>query len=260
MAGDRRAHTASLGARVHPAVGPLAVVVVLLWSAAAHAGPPYITDDPEPVEYLHWEIYLASLLAVTSAGATGTAPHVEVNFGAAKDLQLHVIAPLAFARPQGGPTTYGPGDVELGAKLRFVDESKWAPMIGTFPLIELPVGSEARGLGSGHLRAFIPLWIQKSFGPWTTYAGGGFWFNPGEGKQNYAFVGWQAQRRLSKHATVGAEVFYTSADRVGGAGNLAFNLGLVVDLTVHHHVLLSAGRSIAGDTRFQSYVAYQLTL
>src|SRR5450432_350943 len=66
------------------------VVAILLASAAAQAGPPYVTDDPEPVDYRHWEVYLASQDAITSGGASGTAPHVEVNYGAVPDLQLHL--------------------------------------------------------------------------------------------------------------------------------------------------------------------------
>jgi hypothetical protein len=231
----------------------------LLLPTAVHAGPPYVTDDPETVEFLHWEIYLATQDELTPGGATGTAPQLEVNFGAAPNLQLHLIAPLAYARPARGPAAYGPGDVELGAKLRLVEEGQGMPMVGVFPLVELPAGSEPNGLGTGHVRVFIPLWLQKSFGPWTTYGGGGYWVNPGPGNQNYWYVGWQAQRRLSELATVGGEVYYTTADRIGGDANLRFNVGLVLDITDHHHVLLSAGRSLAGDSRFQGYLSYQLT-
>jgi len=231
----------------------------LLAPTMARAGPPYVVDDPEPVGYLHWELYLATQHELTPDGATGTAPHVEVNFGAAPGLQLHLIAPLAYARPSGGPTAYGQGDVELGAKIRFIEEGRWMPMVGAFPLLELPIGNESRGLGAGHLRAFFPLWLQKSFGPWTTYGGGGYWVNPGSGNQNYWFLGCQAQRRLSKLAALGGEIFYTTADRVRGDGNLRFNLGLVLDFSDHHHLLLSAGRSIVGDTSFQGYLAFQLT-
>jgi hypothetical protein len=251
-----RSRTSSLRLRL---LAPAAAIMCLLVPAVARAGPPYSTDDPEPVGYLHWEFYLAMQNEHTSNGSTGTAPHFEVNFGAAPNLQLHLIAPLAYSRPSGGPTSYGPGDAEIGAKLRFVEESEWMPMVGTFPLVELPTGSEPQGLGAGHVRVFIPLWLQKSFGPWMTYGGGGYWVNPGEGNQNYWYVGWQAQRQVSKVATVGGEVFYTTADRVGGDGNLRFNVGLVLDFTDHHHLLLSAGRSIAGETLFQSYLSYQLT-
>jgi hypothetical protein len=46
----------------------------------------------------------------------------------------------------------------------------------------------------------------------------------------------------------------------GGKGDLRFNLGLIADVSAHHHLLVSVGRSIVGDTRFQSYLAYQLTI
>ena len=103
--------------------------VALLWPAPLFAGPPYITDDPEPVEYQHWEFYLATQHELTPDGAVGTLPHVEINYGAVPNLQLHLIAPLAYARPSDGGIHYGPGDIELGAKLRFVQESGWVPMV-----------------------------------------------------------------------------------------------------------------------------------
>jgi hypothetical protein len=132
-------------------------------------------------------------------------------------------------------------------------------MVGTFPLLEIPAGNETKGLGSGHLHGLLPLWLQKNVGPWTSYGGGGYWFNPGSGNHNYGYVGWLLQRRLSELATLGTEIFYTSADRTGGNGNLRFNVGLVLDFTQSHHLLVSAGRSIAGETRLQGYLAYQLT-
>ncbi len=233
--------------------------VTLLAPATAHAGPPYVTDDPEPVEFGHWELYLGTQHSVTRTGASGTAPHVEANYGALPGLQLHIIAPLAYAHPNDGPWFYGVGDIELGAKFRFIDENKWMPMVGTFPQFELPVGSESKGLGTGHLHVLIPLWLQKSLGPWTTYGGGGYWRNPGDGNRNFWYVGWLMQRRLSI-AALGTEVFYTTPDQVGGPANLRFNVGLVLDLTGHHHLLLSAGRGILGDSLFQGYAAYQLTL
>ena len=236
------------------------VVGALLLPASLLAGPPYITDDPEPVEYQHWELYLATQHELTRDGAAGTLPHVEINYGAIPNLQLHVIVPLAYARPSGGSTSYGPGDIEVGAKFRFVQESGSLPMVGTFPLVEIPAGSESKGLGTGHLHGLIPLWLQKSVGPWTSYGGGGYWFNPGAGNRSYGFIGWQLQRHLSELATLGAEIFYTTADHSGGSGNLRFNVGLVMDFTEHHHLLASVGRSIVGDTRLLGYLAYQLTL
>lgn len=229
------------------------VAASCLLASWAHAGPPYTTDDPEPVPYQHWELYLATQDEVGAGGASGTAPHVEVNYGAWPGVQLHAIAPLVYARD-----SYGIGDVELGVKLRFVQEQGARPMIGTFPLVEIPSGTG--DLGSGHVRAFLPLWLQASSGPWRTYGGGGLWIHPGAGNRNYALLGWQAQRQVGRHASIGGELVYRSPDHRDGPHDLRFAIGLVVDLTDHHHLMASAGRSIVGDTTFQGYFAYQLTL
>jgi hypothetical protein len=50
------------------------------------AGPPYITDDPDPVEYRHWEIYMASIFDKQPGAWTTTAPHLEVNYGLVPNL------------------------------------------------------------------------------------------------------------------------------------------------------------------------------
>jgi hypothetical protein len=235
-------------------------LLLLCLPSAAVAGPPYATDDPEPVEYRHWEAYLASQNVFSSGGAwEGTAPMAEVNYGALPNVHVHLIAPLAYDHPTGGSTRYGYGDTELGVKWRFVQEGEWVPMVGTFPIVELPTGSAPNGLGTGYTRIFLNLWLQKSFGPWTTYGGGGYWVNPGSGNRNYWFFGWQGQCRLGEVLTVGAEIFHTSAAEVGGSGETRFNVGLVADLSDVHHLLFSAGTLLGAPFGGQFYVAYQVT-
>ncbi|HVN97392.1 MAG TPA: hypothetical protein VMT62_13265, partial [Syntrophorhabdaceae bacterium] len=150
-------------------------------SSPIFAGPPFRTDDPEPVEYQHWEFYVATQYANDEDGVSGTAPHLEMNYGIVPNLQLHLLVPVAFDKPRGAPTLYGPGDVELGVKYRFIQEGTYRPMVGTFPILHLPSGSERRGLGNGDAQFYLPVWLQKSLGHWTTYGGGGYWLNPGAG-------------------------------------------------------------------------------
>ena len=228
-------------------------------AGSAFPGPPFVTDDPEPVEYRHWEIYLASEHAKDKDGWSGTAPHFEANYGALPNLQLHLIAPLAYVKPNDGPSHYGFGDMELGAKYRFIQENDWRPQVGTFTMLEVPTGSSSKGLGSGHVRAFLPIWFQKSFGPWQSYGGGGYWINPGSGNKNYWFFGWQVQRELSKAVTVGAEIFYNTPSANGEGGRTGFNIGTIINFTDEHHLLFSAGRGIHGQNLFSAYVAYQWT-
>jgi len=238
---------------------PWLAIAALLASVDASAGPPYITDDPEPVEHRHWEIYLASQSFDDTDGWTGTAPHVEVNYGAVPDVQLHVITPLAYSIPSHGPSAYGYGDTELGVKFRFVQERKWIPMIGTFPLVEAPTGSQAAGLGNGTTQIFVPVWIQKSFGAWQTYGGVGVWIDLGVRDRHWWYFGWQLQRQLFKWLAVGAEVFHQTPKGYGGVSDTRFNVGAVIDFSDTHHLLLSAGRGFEGPNLFQSYIAYQIT-
>lgn len=238
-------------------------VLLLLLSRPLWAGPPFQTDDPEPVPLGHWEFYLASIGTAGSGQAMYTAPHFEVNYGAAPGLQLHLVAPLERSTATGTPAEYGYGDTEIGAKYRIWKQAGARPEIGTFPLIELPTGSAARGLGSGHLQWFLPVWIQESWGGWTSYGGSGYWHNPGAGNRDWNFTGWELQRDLpheGRRGWVGGEIFHTSASTVGGQGSLALNLGAQINFSTQQHVIFSAGHSLTGPPAGIWYVAYYLTL
>ena len=225
-------------------------------SVRAWAGPPFLTDDPEPVALGHWEFYAASQWSVARHAADGTLPHFEVNYGALPGLQLHAIVPAGLAVRSGEPAQYGLGDIELGAKFRFIDETERRPQVGTFPLVLLPTGSEARGLGAGRTQVFLPIWVQKSFGPWTTYGGGGVRLASGE---RDGVAGWLLQRQLAKAVILGTEAFLT-IPMTSGPVELQINLGLVVNFTEVHHLLVSAGPAFGGEALGQGYVAYQITI
>lgn len=241
-----------------------ATLAAALCATPAIAGPPFRTDDPETVDYLHWEIDLFSTGTQVRGGTGATLPGIEVNYGALPDLQLHLIAPFAFDQASGRAAQYGYGDTELGIKYRFVreDEQGWRPTVGVFPQVEVPTGDASRGLGAGHAREFLPLWLQKSFADWTTDGGGGYWINPGIGNRNYWFVGWLLQRKVTQQLTLGGEVFHQTAATIGGKDSTGFNIGGTYDLTENHHFLLSVGRGIqnaATTNGFSYYIAYQLT-
>jgi len=212
------------------------------------------------VEYRHWEIYLASEHTKDKEGFSGTAPHFEINYGVWPNMQLHMIASFSYVKPNEGSTQYGFGDMELGVKFRFLQETGWLPQVGTFPQVEVPTGNHTCGLGNGRAQVLLPIWFQKSWGSWTSYGGGGYWINPGSGNENYWFVGWEVQRDLSKSITLGAEMFHVTPSMRGEGTRTAFNVGTIVNFTEEHHLLLSAGRDIHGRNLFSAYISYQLTL
>ena len=234
---------------------------LILNSNMVIAGPPYDTDDPVPVDFKSWELSLSSISSYYQTFSQGTLPHFEANYGIIKNAMLHMIVPLAFDNEYGVQNNFGLGDIEVGIKYRFIEETKYRPQIGIFPLCEIPTGNPENGLGSGKAQFFLPVWIQKSFGDkWQTYGGYGYWINPGEGNKNWNYVGWQVQYQVDEKVSVGAEVYYTTADTEGGENATSFNIGSVIDINEHNHILLSAGRSFNNNTLFQCYVGYLFTI
>ena len=237
----------------------LVVSTLLGTGTALLAGPPFRTDDPEPVALGHAEFYLAGTGARTSDGQTMAAPLLEFNYGLFPNLQFHIVAPFAQVKPAGESWTRGYGDTELGLKYRFIEEGDHLPQVGIFPMVELPTGNAELGLGTGHTTVYVPIWLQKSFGKWTTYGGYGWWRNPGDGQQNWSYTGWLLQREITDGLTLGGEVFHTTASTVDGQAAVGWNVGAILNLAEQHHLLMSLGKNASGPTETHWYLGYQFT-
>jgi hypothetical protein len=256
---------------------PYRLLCLTAWFALAspaHAGPPFQTDDPDPVEYHHFEMYAFELSDSTGKNAGGSlleVPAYEVNYGAAPGLQLHLVLPPTVAwLPANGPTYYGIGDTELGAKLRFFKETRHSPEIGIFPFFELPSGNADKGLGVGKTWYRMPLWLQKSWGrdgtQWTSYGGGGEAIIPETGYANYPFAGWLVQRQLNQKLTLGAELFGHGAEGPAALSTRAstlFDLGGIYEFRKFDEggfdLLFAAGRSIYGQPETYTYLSLYWT-
>ncbi len=242
--------------RIRPLLSLLALFAM---AVTALAGPPYVTDDPDPLEYRHWEIDIASMLLHDADGWNGTAPHVEFNYGVTSNLQLHVLTPTAFASVPHESAQIGYGYTEVGAKYRFLEEGKILPEAAIYPVVQIPPGSSSREIVSPHTEFFIPIWVQKRLGKWILGGGGGYWVNPGSEFRNWWFMGCVVQRKVSQHLTLGAEIFHETVSEVGGTQNTTLNAGAIVDLSDTYHLLFSAGHSIQGSGTFIAYVGLQIT-
>ena len=122
------------------------------------------------------------------------------------------------------------------------------------------MGSAARNLGTGRLHAYLPIWLQKTIGDWSSYGGGGYWINPGAGNRNYVFLGLELQRQVTESLALGGEMFHTTPASIAQVSETRFNLGAILDLSEHQHLIASAGRGLQGPNRFQTYAAWLITL
>lgn len=249
-----------------------AMALFFIVATAAKAGPPFQTDDPEPVDFRHYEFYTFGAMDGTGVEIDTVGPALEFNWGILPNTQFHIVLPAAAIFPYNnprysgagvGPRAWGVGDTEIGVKLRYLKETKYRPMIGTFTMIEVPTGDSANGLGVGKVWWRLPVWVQKSWGPWTTYGGVGETIIPQTGFNNFTYGGWLLQRDIGKKLTLGTEVFSH-----GNEGPLTTQPGAatLVDFGGYYYfrnpgfqLLFCYGHSVAGLAETYAYLGLYWT-
>ncbi len=266
------------------------LLVLLFVPLSALAGPPFITDDPEPVERHHWEFNNAVTLTHDQSGTTGSAPNVDVNYGVMPGVQLHVQPQLAYASAPG-LRSFGAGDSEFGVKWRLtpgadggegdgaaagkgddngavampgdVGETAGSGgwMISLYPLLDVPTGDAKRNLGAGVTSVFLPVWFQRTFGRWTAYGGGGYRRTQGSDNRNTWAGGWVMLYAFSEGLSLGGEVYGNTAATSGGRASVGFNLGGSLALASDYNLLFSAWRglrNVAATNQASVYLALQV--
>ena len=239
----------------------LTVLLICIAVPWALAGPPFMTDDPEPVDFKQSEYYIFSTVDRALDGYGVVGPAFEFNYGAAPNLHLHIIIPLQSSIPFHAVSTSGIGDIEIGAKYRFIQEKGNRPMVGTFVMLELPAGDSNRGLGNGTTIVKLPIWVQKKLGAgWQAYGGGGYLINDAPGGRNTPFFGWQVQKEINKKLTLGGEWFNPGRAAFDRENCHILNFGGMYNFYKNFSLLFSGGHSVQGESHAVGYFALYWTL
>lgn len=227
-----------------------AVFFILLFTPNAYSGIPFISDDPATVPYGQWESYLYSAVDRTSSYTLVQIPANETDIGVGTNLELHFVLPYAFYLPQQrtkNARTAGFDDMELGIKYRMVNESRYRPSLAFAPMFEMPTGDASRKLGNGRFWMMLPLWLEKNWGPWTSYGGGGYTFNPAPTMRSYPFSGWVVQRYLTQKLILGSELFWQGPASATTKAFTIFDVGGYYYFKRHFGLIFSAGQTIIGE-------------
>ncbi len=225
-------------------------------AAPAFAGPPYLTDDPQPTDTGHWEIYAFSVGEGRGSTLDANAG-LDLNYGPVSGVQLTATLPLGFTHDVADGWRSGTGDVELGVKYRFFHDEARGLSAAIFPRAILPTSSLAT---DEKTRFLLPLWVGKDFAGGTSlFGGGGYTINPGPGNRDF----WQAAVALthdvSRKVSIGAELTRQGPDTVGGTGQTRAGLGSIIQLSDHYALLFSAGPTWADHhTSYHVYAAFGL--
>jgi hypothetical protein len=206
-----------------------------------------MTDDPEPTDYQHFEIY-AFTQGMSAEGDTSGQSGIDFNYGAAPNLQLTATVPVDYDFPTGGTARSGFGNVELAAKYRFLTQQNFGLDVAVFPRVFLP--SVSTNLGEPHASFLLPLWLQKDWGSWSAFGGGGCELNRGGDSRDFCQVGLAVTDQVKTDLQLGFEIFHQTADTIGGLDTTSVGAGVRYDVDDHLHLLGYVGRGIenADDT------------
>jgi hypothetical protein len=232
----------------------IATNLLCLLCATPYAGPPFISDNPEPVKEGHWWLYLFCTADRTRNETNLNAPAIEVDWGFKHNYELHLVVPIASNLPRHGKSNTGLGDTEVGMTYRFIEETKNCPQVGFVPILNCPTGDKGRNLGNGRFWVKLPLWLQKSWDKWTTYGGGGYAINTAPGKKNFPYAGWVIQRELTDTFTFGSELYYQGKDSKSTDSFVILDGGGYLNFSKNFSLLFSAGHTIIGERHLVSYL------
>jgi len=244
------------------------LAVPRLWAQ----GPPFQTDDPVPVDLHHYEFYIFGAMDGTPAEIDSSGPAFEFNWGAIPRVQLHAILPWGAVVPSNnpvylpggaGPSAFGLTDMELGAKIAFIKESKHVPQIGSFTMFEMPTGDSTKGLSVGKVWYKLPLWMEKDWERWTVCGGGGYQVVPQTQYRDFPYTAWLVKHEFNKRLELGAEVFAHGREGFAAAQTQASTMidfgGYYHFKNPDHQLLFAYGHSIAGQTENYAYLGMYWT-
>lgn len=254
-------------------IAVLALLLALSSSRAWAQGPPYQVDDPVPVDYQHYEFYIFGAADGTPVEIDSAGPAFEFNWGAVPRVQLHAVFPLGVAAPLNhpvyapsgaGPTEFGVTDMELGAKIAYIKESKYFPQVGTFTMFEMPTGDFDKGLGVGKVWYKLPVWLQKNIGKWLLDGGAGETVVPQIGYRDFPYGGFLLKYTLSERLELGGELFAHGKEGVAAPQTQASTM---IDFGGYYHfkhnpneqLLFCYGHSVAGQTENYAYAGVYWT-
>jgi hypothetical protein len=197
---------------------------VLVAIHSAHAGPPFVTDDPEPVPPGGWEINVPFILERTPGRTEMNAPLFDLNYGL-PEVQSKVEFPIKIVRDDTSGTEAGAGDLLLGVKWRFLNNEKSHLQFGIYPQVLVPRAIGSVVLAEDERRLYCRCSRRRAGtnGPFMATSDIGGKMLPRT--RDYFYAGAVLERELSERIRLGAELFGNSPVERADRPDIAFNLG-----------------------------------
>ncbi len=260
----------------------LLLSLVIITSAFAQGGPPFITDDPGTPGDRHWEINFGWIGDHNPANAYYQLPDIDMNYGWGDRIQLKYELPLAAATDQNNTTRAGLGESLLGIKWRPYEyhragetksDENMLFSLGTYPQASInnPTSAVRRGIVENGPQYYLPVEFTAKWGPIDFNGEVGHWFGNQLVPSRWG-RGLIAGREFSQRFELYGELYdLQDANRISNIPKqreLTLDIGgrQTLDRGGHLRLLFMGGRGIQAVTRQNSepswiaYVGLQILL
>lgn len=193
---------------------------------ATPQSPPLETDDPGVPDKGTWEINLTTHADLSKEAQRLDVLLIDANYGMLPTIAGHEVPtqvklefPLAAARANGEPFTFGAGEARLGLKFNVYVNEHQGVSLSVYPQIEFAAGGNGnveKGLADPGQTLIVPLLVSREFRYFILVVNGGVektFHDPGSdiaGTVNVA-AGRAVTPKLAVMAEVGGESAFTSA-------------------------------------------------
>jgi len=239
------------------------VIPLLLTGGLAYAGPPLLTDDPEPTEQGHWEINLATTATLRGHTWTDNLPLLDASYGLLDAVEVSFDLPFVLGDGAGHGSHGGIGDADIGTKWRFMKQDKDGITAAIGPDFAFNVSSSAahHGLVPKGWGLLVPLEVERELGGGNTVFGE-FGYRWNEYGGNGLSGGVAMEHEFSKTFSLMGEMHLESGPAFRNS-ELVANAGFLWKTSEHTALLGSIGRGLTEGSqpmpKVLGYLAVQFT-
>ncbi|MGE0705967.1 MAG: hypothetical protein AB7P22_18755 [Vicinamibacterales bacterium] len=221
-----------------------------------------LTDDPDTPGSRQWEVNVAFSELRTRSETSRSFPHVDLNYGVGRRIQLKYEVGWLFVQPADQNWQSGLDDSLIGIKWRFAGTEESELKMSLYPQYQFDngTGSVARGVAEPGPNLLLPIELSRSFGRAAVVGEFGHQsLHDAPDEWVYRLLGaLQASDTLELLAELDGTT--TSGRR---DADVLINIGLRRRLGDQLKLLASAGSSLSnrpGSTHLIAYLGIQLLL
>ena len=238
-------------------------LLTLAWASDAHAGPPFLTGDPDPADRGHWEISVGVVDERRPGEHLYGLPAFEINYGVAEGFEVSYESSWLRKTEDGAPSRTGYDNSIIGLKWRILEEEKHGVTLALKPEWEFrtPHSSAVRnGLAEDENAFVLDLRVQKTVGPVVLGAALAR-IAPTKSPDGWEY-GVFVKKETEKGHTFGIELHGEGSNDFG-ARELIVNVAAQIKMIESGKLLVGLGREVRNRDEpkldLRAYLGWQLT-